>query len=481
MKKTFTIIFLSAILFGAKGQTKYTKEVDAKIKLVEQNLGGWVQIEGSPVKWSLEERMKYYKVHGLSIAVINNYKVEWIKCYGFADTVTKTPVTPETMFQIASVGKTINSLGVLKLAENKKLDLYADINNYLNSWKFPYDTVSRNKKITVAQLLSHSAGLSVHGFNGIKVSGNLPTVTQILDGAAPANSPPVRSLFVPGLKYQYSGGGTTISQLIVGDVTKQDYNKYMYENVLKPIGMNNSFYTKDIPKEKQKLKASGYYKANGQKVDPIIYPEAAGDLWSTPNDLCKYIIETQLSYLGKSNKVLSKEMTKLRLTPYIDSVGLGVFIDKHGSDKYFSHGGGNWGYGCQYYGSVEGGRGVVVMINQDYGPIIEEIVNSVSVVYGWKDYYNPAIKKVITVNDTILKKYLGKYKVPDRIFTVTKKGNDYWYGTNGVEYRMLFTSETEFFNIESKSEKKFFIDEKGKLIGIVRWWGNDVVGLEKIE
>lgn len=472
--------FLLLIAFSLSSQT-YSPEVTAKIKQVEKNLGGWVQIEGASKKWTLEERMKYYKVHGLSIAVINNYKIEWVKGYGFADTSSKEPITPQTIFQVASIGKTINSLGVLKLAQEKKIDLYTDINNYLSSWKFPYDSISKNKKITTAQLLSHCSGASIHGFPGIPVNGSQPTITQILDGTTPANPERVRSIFEPGLKYMYSGGGTTISQLIVVDVTKQNYCKYIEETVLKPIGMDNSFYSKNIPENKKKFLATGYYRSNGQQVKLLTYPEAAGDLWSTPTDLCKYIIETQLSYLGKSNKVLSKEMTKLRLTPYIDSVGLGVFVDTHNGDKYFHHGGGNWGYGCQYYGSVEGGKGVVVMINQDYNPLLEEVINSVATVYEWKGFYNPIIKKPITVQDSVLQKYIGKYKLWTSIYTVTKRDGDYWFGSNGVEGKMYFTSEKDFFNFEFKSEKEFYRDDTGKLVGIIRRWGNEVLGLERVE
>ena len=119
--------------------------------------------------------------------------------------------------------------------------------HYLTSWKFPYDSVSNNKKITLAQILSHSAGLGVHGFPGYDLLAKIPTVPQVLDGVPPANTSAVRSEMEPGLKFQYSGGGTTIAQLIVSDVAKQPYDVYMYANVLKPMGMVNSFYTQPPP------------------------------------------------------------------------------------------------------------------------------------------------------------------------------------------------------------------------------------------
>src|SRR5262249_22303127 len=150
-----------------------------------------------------------------------------------------------------------------------------------SSWKFPYDSLSNGKKIILAQILSHSAGLTVHGFAGYERSAAIPTLPQILDGAAPANSPPVRSLFEPGIKVKYSGGGTTISQLILTDVTKQLYDMFMYENVLKPIGMSNSFYTQPPPADKLPLCATGYYPDGTPVAQQFhVYPEqAAAGLW----------------------------------------------------------------------------------------------------------------------------------------------------------------------------------------------------------
>jgi CubicO group peptidase (beta-lactamase class C family) len=173
----------------------------------------------------------------LSVAVIQNYKMVWAKAYGWADDSLKVPATMQTLFQAASISKSLNGVGVLKLVQDKKIDLYADINDYLTSWEFPYDSLSKGKKISMINLLSHTAGLTVHGFDGYSPGEPLPTIEEILDGKKPANSDPVRSMNAPGLKSEYSGGGTVITQLIVMDVTHAAYDQYMYDNVLKPLGM----------------------------------------------------------------------------------------------------------------------------------------------------------------------------------------------------------------------------------------------------
>src|SRR5204862_3881195 len=131
--------------------------------------------------------------------------------------------------------------------------------------KFPYDSLSRNKKITIANLLSHTAGLTVHGFPGYEKRDTIPTIIQIINGEKPANTGAIRSMYEPSLKYEYSGGGTTLSQLIVQDVTGDPYDVYMWENVLKPMGMDYSTYTQPAPASKQSLLATGYYN-DGKEV-----------------------------------------------------------------------------------------------------------------------------------------------------------------------------------------------------------------------
>ena len=158
MKK---ILLLLPALFGfglLTAQNNYSKEVEEQIKQVENNLCGRVRIEGQ-APYNISERMAYYKVKGLSVAVVQNYQLVWAKGYGWADEKEKRPVTPQTLFEPGSISKSFNALGVLKLAQDKKLDLNTDINTYLRSWKFPYDSLSKNKKITLMHLLSHSAGL----------------------------------------------------------------------------------------------------------------------------------------------------------------------------------------------------------------------------------------------------------------------------------------------------------------------------------
>ena len=315
---------------GCGQAEKYSTDVQSRIKQVEESLPLMIRVEGEgDGKRTIEERMAHYKVPGLSIAVIKDYQIDWAKGYGEADVSEHRKVTEETVFQAASISKSLNAVGLLKLAQDGKLDLNSDINTYLTTWKFPYDDLSKGKKITVANLLSHTAGLSVHGFRGYGPYEPIPTAVDILDGKSPANSDPVRSMFEPGLRFQYAGGGTTITQLIVTDITHTPYDEFMSTNVLAPMGMDNSFFTQPPPQTKKSVLATAYHQDGGEVKGKFhVYPEqAAAGLWTNPTDLSKYIIETQLSLEGKSSKVLNQSFTNTRLTPYLDQVGLGIFIN----------------------------------------------------------------------------------------------------------------------------------------------------------
>jgi CubicO group peptidase (beta-lactamase class C family) len=439
----------------------YSKEVEQRIQLVEKSLAGQVMIEGTP-NWTIEERMAFHKIPGVTIAVISNYKVEWAKGYGLADKEQNRAVTPTTLFQAASISKSLNAVGVLKLVQDKKIDLNADINTYLKTWKFPYDSVSKGKKISVYNLLTHTAGLTVHGFPGYETTDQLPTVSQILDGEKPANTKAVRSAFEPGVRFQYSGGGTTISQLIVTDVTKKPYDQYMLDNVLKPLGMSNSFYSVPPPAAKANQLATAYgFNGAAKQSKYHLYPEqGAASLWTNPTDLAQYIIETQLAVQGKSSKVLNKETTKIRLTPFPESgAGLGVFIEKKGDIEYFQHGGSNEGFRCQYFGSLDGkGNGVVVMVNSDNGSILPELVNSVAKVYDWKGFYAPTIKKLVDVPEETLAKYVGKYQIaPSFVLAISLEGNKLKVEPTGQEKFDLFAEDVNKFFLTVVDAKIEFV------------------------
>jgi CubicO group peptidase (beta-lactamase class C family) len=460
------LLFLLLVACGTYSCHSQQSNLQDRIKAVENNLAPDMIFGDTVPELNLLKQMEAYGINGLSIAVIKDYKLDWAKGYGWADREEKRPVTINTRFQAASISKSINSLALLKLVQQKKIEPDTDIIKYLKSWKFPYDSLSKDKKINLVNLLSHTAGISVHGFRGYTIMEERPTVLQILDGTKPANSKPVRSLFEPGLKFQYAGGGTTITQLLLTDITGKRYEEYMQQHVLKPVGMSKSFFTQPPAAATPELATAD---TNGKAIDgkyPVYPEQAAAGLWTTPSDLSKYIIETQLAYKNKSAKVLNQALTQKRLTPYIDSnAALGVFIVKKGDDRYFNHNGGNEGFLCTSYGSIEGGNGVVIMINGDKYSIIPEVLNSVARVYGWKDFYKPVFKPVYYPSKDTLAKYVGKYLLFKDTIAINFCGETLCARQNGQPasgFNLIFTSSTECSipEIPNASIRMLFQEEK---------------------
>jgi CubicO group peptidase (beta-lactamase class C family) len=299
-------------------------------------------------------------------------------------------VTSSTMFQAASISKAVSATGALYLVEQGKLSLDEDVNKELTTWKVPENEFTATQKVTLRRLLSHNAGTTVHGFPGYAVGEPIPTLVQILNAEKPANTAPVRVDLVPGTKQRYSGGGVTIEQLLIMDVTRKPFPQFMQQAVLGPIGMSNSTFQQPLPPAMAAHAAAGTL-ADGKPVPGKwhIYPElAAAGLWTTPTDLAKFGIEIALSRNGKSNRVLGEAMTRQMLTPQSGDVGLGFFLGTGGNPNVFEHGGSNAGYRCIMMMLTDTGQGLAIMTNSDRGMDVGGyLIESIAKEYGWK--YTP--------------------------------------------------------------------------------------------
>lgn len=477
LSASLLLVIVCGCLFSVIGN-KPAKSIFSKTKFsekiieAENNLGSF-HLDGLK-GMSIEDRMKRYNVKGVSIALIDNYKVVWMKGYGWADSSEGRKVDTNTLFIPGSLSKSINALAFLQLVEQKKLNLFDDINTQLKFWKFPYNSkISGGKKIYPINLLTHTAGLSVHGFYGYKNGDSLPTIYQILDGKYPANSEAIRSILEPNKQMEYSGGGTMISQLLIMDATGEAYDKYVKEAIFAPLNMNNSFFTQPPPTQYLTFLATGY-DSLGRDIKgkyPILVEQAAGGLWTTPADFCKYIIEMQLSLKGKSNKILSKNMTEMMLTPYLDnSCALGIFVTEMGGYKYFGHGASNVGFSGNYYGSFKNGRGIVIFINSENSGIIQEIANSFAQTLEWEGFPKKKSIRPLIIEQTLINKYVGTYQGNDTNgkpfqIEIVQNGSNCEYRTDTEKRKMYFYSKTGFVCLESPSEKEFSKDKNGVVIG----------------
>ena len=462
------------------GQTAHTRELTQRIERVENGLLPPAVVKGeAPAKMRLLDRMQFYKTPGVSIAVINDGKIEWARGYGVLEAGGKDPVTPETLFQAASISKSLTAMLALRLVEQGKLDLDDDVNKRLVSWKVPESEFTKDQKVTVRRLLAHTAGVNNPGFLGYPVDDALPSLRQILDGEQPANSKPIFVEMKPDTKFSYSGGGYVILQQLMMDVTGMSFPELMQKTLLQKLGMTHSTFQQPLSPELVSRAAAGHL-PNGKEIEGkwFVYPELApAGLWTTPSDLARLVIEVQKSRLGKSNKVLTRASTDQMLTPQIENVALGWFVDGEGNSARFSFGGANVGYKSRMLGYMNSGQGVVVMTNSENGAELgTEIIRSVAAEYGWPDFH-PRERVVVTVDPRIYDSYVGEYEIaPGFILFVTREGDKLFSrampvptppsATGQPKSEMFPESETTFFVKDADAQFIFVKDDQGQVLQV---------------
>ena len=337
---------------------------------------------------TVAELMEEFGVPGVSVAVIQDFKIHWAKAYGVADVETGQLVDIETMFQAASISKPVAAMGVLRAVQDGLFSLDDDINDILDSWTLDGREFTRNRPVTPRTLTSHTSGLGDgFGFPGYDPEQPLPTTVQILEGHELSN---VGSVFMerePLTFYEYSGGGVTVMELALSDVRRRPFVDVLQEGVLAPIGMTRSSYAQPISPEHNQ-NAARAHDNNGESRGPKwhVYPEhAAAGLWTTPTDLARLIIEVQRSASGESNRVLSQSMIQEMLNPVgVGPFAVGFTVSKVGEGWYFSHGGSNWGFRALMLAHKVKGYGLVVMTNADQGStVINEISRRIQYTYNW--------------------------------------------------------------------------------------------------
>jgi len=327
---------------------------------------------------AVQALMTQFHVPGVSIAVVKDFKIDWAKAYGTADAETGAPVTTATMFQAASISKTIAAMASVRAAQDGRFSLDQDVNSILKSWQLPGGAFTKDRAVTPRMLMSHTSGTGDgFGFPGYAPGAPLPTVVQILDGVSPSSLRQVRLERPPLTGFKYSGGAVMIEQLALTDAVGKPFEQIAREWILDPIGMSNSTYEQPLPVSRQQQAARAHDRNGARRGDSWhVYPEqAASGLWTTPTDLAKFVIEVQQTLLGRSTRVLSKASMHEMVTP----VGVGPFavgfqMEKRGEGWYFMHGGSNWGFQCDMVGHRVKGYGMVIMTNSDSGgALIQEL------------------------------------------------------------------------------------------------------------
>jgi CubicO group peptidase (beta-lactamase class C family) len=465
-----------------------------RIRRVENGLTTPVIVAGRTDQGApLAERMRASNTPAVSVAVINNGRIEWARAYGTLQASGPAADTA-TLFQAASISKPVSVLGALLLVERGQLSLDADVNTFLRSWKVPENAFTAREKVTLRRIMSHSAGLTVHGFPGYAMTAAVPTTVQVLDGQAPANTAPVRVDTLPGSLLRYSGGGTTVMQLVLVDVTGRPFPMFMREEVLRPLGMMHSSFEQEVPADR----AARIARAHNREGAPIAggwhrYPEmAAAGLWTTPQDLARFLLAVHGAYKGREGTLISPALARLMLTQQSgdggNGFGLGLSVERAGTPTMsFGHGGANEGYRANAVIFPETGQGAVVMTNSDAGNgVMFELLQAIAREYGWPAF-QPVEKTAVAMDPAALRDFPGRYRgtADGQTFQYTVQAADGALTIHAQSWpapRVLHpATATHFFIRESQREYTFERDGSGRAVRVrVSGGGGPEIDTERV-
>ena len=481
---TFGVLVVSAWLAGSPTGLAADSAVAQRIQHVEDDLLPPILVTGEPrKKIKLIDRMAELKVPALSIAVIHHGRIEWARGYGVRST-GGPPVTPDTLFQAASISKAVTALAALHAVEGGELNLDEDVNRYLKSWKVPGNRFTDETKVTLRELLNHTAGMTVHGFPGYASTASLPTLIQVLDGTPPANSAAIRVDVRPGTQWRYSGGGYVVIQQLLEDVTVQPFAKFLKDTVLILIDMNHSTFDQPLP-DNLLAGVAMPFDSNGKALEggPHTYPErAAAGLWTTPSDLARYAIEVQKSLNGKSKGVISQKMTRQMLTRGLNNWGLGVSIGGSAPHRYFQHQGANDGYRCSLI-AFEDGDGAVLMTNSDNGiMLVNDVIGTIAHAYAWPEL-QPPIHTIAKIDPKSFDMLAGSYQFgPDFVLTFTREGNRYLSQATGQGQVEIYPdNEHQYFSAAVGAQMTFQTDAEGRVKGLTLHQGNRDMQAQRLD
>jgi CubicO group peptidase (beta-lactamase class C family) len=467
--------------------------VSARIERIETGLRRAITLdESAGAPFNLEERMRFYKTPGVSVAVIDGGAIAWARGYGVREAGTANRVTTDTLFQAASISKPVAAVVALGLVEQGVLELDEDVNLKLRSWKLPDNEFTSTKKVSLRLLLSHRAGLVDHaGFRAATAKQPLPTLRDILETGkwTPA---PIRVGFEPGSRLQYSGGSYCLLEQLLEDVSGKSFAELAGELVLEPLHMTSSSFQQLLSPERAERAAVGHG-VSGKKLlqNWNLYPAtSAAGLWTTPSDLARFAIELQKWNTSGSSLVLSPGMMAEMLSiqePQDDrdskaialreafaeqpppSWGLGIGLIGRPPTRFF-HTGSNPGYQCELQAYLKSGQGAVIMTNGDQGwRLGREILGAIAKEYQWPDYeYRPEVKKAVQLSQVDLERFVGRYRISysrprQLILSITRDGDRLFAQLSDNPHKVLLYPESSdgCFSIENAMRLAFVKGETG--------------------
>ena len=397
-------IIVSVVLLPARSQPAPSRDLarDVECGLVPPDFKAPLGIfspeyYGTQKPACLKDRMDFYGVPGVTMAVIDGHAVAWSRAYGVLEAGTTRPTAVDSVFEAASATKVLTTVIALRLVEQGVLDLERDVNTYLKAWKVPASSATVTQPVTLRLLLTHRAGIN-RPDKGLPFDEKAPpSLPQVLAGVAPAVNQGATVERAPGSAHRYSNIGFLIVQLVIEEATGKTYEQLARELVFEPLGMRNSTLSHPLAAD-WRARWGVPHDERGQARPRSLMPKAVahGGLVTTAADLARLAVEIGRASQGRSDRLLSKRSAALMLTRAAEAdlgfgapigQGLGVMLLGAGSTTHFLHPGGNDpGANCWVIMSPATGKGAVIMTNAAAGEaLMLEILASIAHVHDWPD------------------------------------------------------------------------------------------------
>jgi CubicO group peptidase (beta-lactamase class C family) len=392
----------------------------------------------------------------VSVAVVQNCRIVDARGFGSA-APGGGPVTTRTLFQAGSLSKTFTAVAALRLVKSGALNLDGDVRQTLTSWSLPISPLLKDPSITLRQLLSHTAGINQEGGNGYRRDAPLPSLTDILNGRAPANTAPIRVESAPGSAWRYSGGGYYITQALMQDATGSDYRQLMQRLIFRPLRMRDSCLSQPldaprVPFAARAVGPDGSPLEDGWRVNPEL---AAGGLWTTPSDIARLMIAISRGVRGEDRDYLGSDMARELMTRGPGNWGLGVSLGPPEGAPRFGHTGHNVGFVSEYVMYPDTCQGAVVMTNADQGGwLASEVLRAIGDAYNWPDRRASPVQAAIPLTAAIRNRFVGTYRLRDfpaeRFVISPRPGGLYWARVGYVGRDLLAEAYGRLFSPDSR-------------------------------
>lgn len=455
-----------------------------RIKSLEKGLLRPIYLKGQrPEKMRLADRMSFYKVPGVSLAVMDRYRLEWSRTYGYKDVVQYRPLTAGTVFQAGDLSQPVSAAVALRLVEEGLTGLDVDLGEYYTDIAFSERRYRPSERISFSlhNLLCHNAGFYPWSSEGYSGATPLPDLTAILRGQEPARNYHSYRGYDPEIPVRFSDFNYVLLEQYLTDRTGKNWPQLAREEVIERLGLKNTFFGSPQVEDV----ASGHLR-DGEEVDGgwYRYPEqAARGLWSTPEEYLRLLIELIDCARGKTGGLISPQLARRMLSPQAAGSGYGFRLEgEHEKFKLFLKGKtGGFRTAVLIYPAL--GQGAVVMTNSDNGGVLtEEILRGLAVIYGWPDY-QPEEKTLFRLPPEVYRKYTGRYRVNESYFLEVDY-QDYYlivHPTGQAATKFYVETQTIFFSMDPFIRIKFNLDEQGRVTGLILWQEDYEVRATKTE